>query len=288
MTLSGGTALRLASGDEIDVFVRAAGRPRKCLFIHGNPGSSSDWAPVLAHLANVADVAAFDLPGFGSRLPAERDLSLNALAAGALAVADALGWKAPFFIVGHSHGGGVAQVIAARRPERVAGLVLLGSLGFPAHPSYRWLSLPGAALVMRAVGRLLQSKRFHSLGRCILRRVLSDIFAPERVPAARLARELAYFSERPDVLVTMQRLALGRPCQELFTSAPNIRCRVLFLHGRDDKIVPVGRARAIHERIEQRGGASRFEVLEHAGHMLIEFQATEIAASIARFMGAGR
>jgi pimeloyl-ACP methyl ester carboxylesterase len=38
--------------------------------------------------------------------------------------------------VGHSHGGGVAQAAAARYPERVAGLVLIGTLGAPVHGSF--------------------------------------------------------------------------------------------------------------------------------------------------------
>jgi pimeloyl-ACP methyl ester carboxylesterase len=287
MTFRGATALRLASGDEIEVSLRASGRATKCLFIHGNPGSASDWDPLLAHLANVADVAAFDLPGFGA-CPTAADVSLKSQSDWALSVADALGWKQPFFIAGHSHGGGIAQITASRRPERVAGLVLLGTLGFPAHSSYRLLALPGAETVLRTVGRLLQSPRWRRLGRYLVARVIADIFSPEPISEARLARELDYFTSRPDVLVTMRRLALGRPCDQLRAAAPRIGCRVLFLHGRNDKVVPVRNARAVHDLIERSGGASRFEIIERAGHMLIDVQATEVAASMARFMGTRR
>jgi pimeloyl-ACP methyl ester carboxylesterase len=287
MTLGNATALRLASGEEIEVFLHASGHAQKCLFIHGNPGSASDWAPVLSHLSNVADVAAFDLPGFGSSRADTDDLSLNAMAARSLAVGDALGWKAPFFVVGHSHGGGVAQALAVRRPDRVFGLVLLATLGFPSHLGYRLLSLPGAQALMRGVGHLLQSNRWRKLARFVINRFLSDIFSPEPVPASRRARELDYFSNRPDVLVNMQRLTLGSPCRALLASASNIGCRVMFLHGQNDRIVPVACARTIHDRIQSAGGHSRFEVLPGAGHMLIEFQAAEIAASIARFIGMG-
>lgn len=55
-----------------------------------------------------------------------------------MAVADALSWTEPFFIVGHSHGGGVAQIAAAKYPETIAGIVLISTLSARQHSSYRF------------------------------------------------------------------------------------------------------------------------------------------------------
>jgi pimeloyl-ACP methyl ester carboxylesterase len=106
-------------------------------------------------------------------------LNLDRLAEHAMAAADALGWRRPFFLIGHSHGGGVAQVMAARYPERVAGLVLVATLGAPAHAKYRLLSLPFASAIARVMSRLFGVAVLRPLNRAIVRAVMSDLFSPQ-------------------------------------------------------------------------------------------------------------
>lgn len=70
------------------------------------------------------DAVALDLPGFGVSPTPDR-------ATGAAGYADILapwleGLRRPQVLVGHSFGGRVAMVLAAERPELVAGLVLVG------------------------------------------------------------------------------------------------------------------------------------------------------------------
>jgi pimeloyl-ACP methyl ester carboxylesterase len=274
--------LKLETGNEVEAHVRiernGIKRP-KCLLLHGNPGSILDWEQMVAQLSAAADVAAIDLPGFGRSLrsdPSPESLSLDRLAEYAISAANALDWREPIFLVGHSHGGGVAQAVAARYPDRVAGLVLLGTLGAPAHATYRLLALPGAAAFARLVGRMLRSPGLGWLKRAILRSVMSDIFSPEPVPAEKLERELASFASRPEILVSMVHVALGRPSAQLLLSAPQIRCPTLFLHGSEDALVPARFAKCIHDRIVRAGGRSHFELVPAAGHMLIDFQASAV------------
>lgn len=282
--------LRLPTGRHVQALTRVdasqGNRPR-CLLLHGNPGSLLDWEPLLARLAGVADVAAIDMPGFG-RSPrpsaSPSSLSLDRLADDAMGVADALSWHRPIFLVGHSHGGGVAQTVAARYPGRVAGIVLLGTLGAPMQRSYRLLSLPGAAAVAQIAGQLFQRTSFRRINRRIVRQVMTDIFFPEPVSAARVDRELAVFSARPEILLSMVHVALGRPCQQLLDSASSIRCPALFLHGREDALVPTGCARSIHDGILGAGGRSEIRILANAGHMLLDYQAAEVAQAIAQFL----
>lgn len=280
--------LRLDAATEVEALVRVEtdgiDRP-KCLLLHGNPGSLWDWEHVLPRLAGAADVAAIDMPGFGKSAragPTPEFLGLDRLADSAMAAADALGWREPIFLVGHSHGGGVAQAAAARYPERVAGLGLIGTLGARTHPSYRLLSLPGATVFARLAGRMFRARRFRRLSRAILRRVMADIFSPEPVPAEKLERELALLSSCPEILVSMVHVTLGRPCAQLFASAPAIRCPTLFLHGSEDALVPVSSARLIHERIVSAGGRSQFQLVPGAGHMLIGYQAADVANIVLR------
>ena len=280
--------LKRETGNELEAFVRTesnGSKRQKCLLLHGNPGSLLDWQPLVPRLASAVDVAAIDLPGFGRSPrsdPSPESMNLDRLAEQVILAANALGWREPIVLVGHSHGGGVAQVLAARYPERVAGLVLIATLGAPAHANYRLLSLPGAAAFARLAGHLFRSKRFRSLKRAILERVMSDIFSPEPVPAQKLERELEHFSFRPEILVSMVHVALGRPCAQLLRSASAIRCPTLFLHGREDALVPARYARAIHDCMLKAGGRSQFEVVPDAGHMLIDSRAAELADRILR------
>jgi pimeloyl-ACP methyl ester carboxylesterase len=280
------TRLILESGNEVEAFVRinAGGlsRPR-CLLLHGNPGSLQDWERFVPRVSEVADIAAIDMPGFGkSRCAGSTPESccLERLAEQAIAVADALGWREPFFLFGHSHGGGVAQAVAARYPDRVAGLVLLATLGAPAHGGYRLLALPGAEAVARVVGWMLGSKLIRPIARAIVRWVMVGIFSPEPLSGSRLDRELAALASRPEVLVSMVHVTLGRPCAQLFDAAPAIRCPTLFVHGRQDAIVPAKYARCIHERIVKAGGNSQFHLVPGAGHMLMDYQGAELASII--------
>ena len=274
--------LRLTTGTEIEAFVRMGqgkGTRPKCLLLHGNPGSLQDFAAMIPRLGRAADIAAIDLPGFGKSArtsPKPEALNLARLAEHAIAAANALDWREPIFLVGHSHGAGVAQVAAARFPERIAGLVLVGTLGAFAHANYRLLALPGANSVARALGRSLRTVRLGRVNRAILRRVMAGIFAPEPVPEEKLAHELELLASRPEILSSMVHVTLGRPCAELLRAAPEIRCPTLFVHGSNDAVVPVKFARAIHDRIAESGGATAFHVLQGAGHMLVHHQASEL------------
>jgi pimeloyl-ACP methyl ester carboxylesterase len=285
--------LKLETGDEVEAFVRASAnephRP-KCLLLHGNPGSIADWDELAPRLIGAADLAAIDLPGFGNSRridPSPASVRLERLAEAVILAANALGWREPIFLIGHSHGGGVAQVAAARHPARVAGLVLIATLGAPAHASYRLLSLPGAAALAKVAARMFRVAALRPLNRAILRAVMSDIFRPEPVNAEKLERELSRLAAHPDILSTMVHVTLGRPSAQLLRSAHEIRCPTLFLHGREDALVPASSARAIHERIASAHGRSQFHLLSGAGHMLIDYQARELASLIIDSLGTG-
>ena len=278
--------LKLHTGAEVSAFVRVEpsnGARPKCLLLHGNPRSLLDWEQLIPALTSAADIAAVDLPGFGRSArtsPEPEALNLDRLAEHTVAALDALGWREPITLIGHSHGGGVAQVVAARFPARVSLLALIGTLGAPTHTSYRLLALPGASVVMRTLGRLLRAQRLRRLNRAILRAVLVNIFAPDHVPTAKLEAHLALFAARPEILVSMVHVALGRPCAQLLQSAAEIRCPTLFIHGSKDALVPVNCAKSIHERIAEHGGVSQFHLLHGAGHMLMDQRAPEVAAII--------
>lgn len=94
---------------------------RRLLLLHGNPRNLDDFAALVPKLDFAAEVLAIDLPGFGRSAPAPATLSaltLTDLASVAFAAADAHGWST-FEVIGHSHGGGVAQAMAWGANARV-------------------------------------------------------------------------------------------------------------------------------------------------------------------------
>ncbi len=102
------------------------------LLVHGWMASSHVWDP-LAALLGAHRIVAPDLFGCGQGCEAAlgldaaaltRRLALTSLAADVLAVADGLGLSR-FHLVGHSMGGQIAQLLAARAPSRVQSLALL-------------------------------------------------------------------------------------------------------------------------------------------------------------------
>lgn len=101
---------------------------RTLVLLHGFTGDISTWEPVRPGLRRLGKTLALDLVGHGkSPKPDDATLySMEACSALVVAVLDrhALG---PVWLVGYSMGGRVALHLAARHPERVAGLIVISA-----------------------------------------------------------------------------------------------------------------------------------------------------------------
>jgi len=93
------------------------------LLIHGWGGSGRYWHGTAERLRAHSDVIVPDLPGVGRSLPARRAFDMEAHVA-ALETLLAQLHIPRVRLVGHSMGGGIAILLAARRPELVDRLVL--------------------------------------------------------------------------------------------------------------------------------------------------------------------
>jgi pimeloyl-ACP methyl ester carboxylesterase len=101
----------------------SAGPP--VLLVHGQPGTGADWDELLPRLGG-RRVLVVDRPGYGRSALGPTSMAENAGLLAELLVGRS---AAPAVVVGHSYGGGVGVLMAARRPDVVGGLVLLGSVG---------------------------------------------------------------------------------------------------------------------------------------------------------------
>jgi pimeloyl-ACP methyl ester carboxylesterase len=93
--------------------------------IHGAGGLGRYWGNQLARLSDVARFVTFDLPGHGrSTGPTHRTIEEGAQRV--IAIMNVLGLKQAV-LMGHSMGGAIAQWLALHQPNRVEGLVLVGT-----------------------------------------------------------------------------------------------------------------------------------------------------------------
>ena len=233
-----------------------AGSGPALVLVHGAGGSADLWHPQLDALGAVARVIAPDLPGHGPH-GGRGAQSIAAYAEWLERFLDLVGDE-PVVLAGHSMGGAIAQAVALARPERLAGLILVGT---------------GARL--RVLARLLELLRQQPGEGISLVQGLSYAAATplERVQAVdRVLRAGA-------PLVTLgDYLACDR-----FDVRPQlgaIRTPTLVVSGLEDRLTPVRYGRYLAEAI---GGARLVEV-DAAGHFPQIEQPETVNAAIREFL----
>ena len=141
-------------------YVDDRGRGHPVLLVHGQPGLGSDWEQVAARLRDHR-LLIVDRPGYGRS--GDRTTTLEGNAEILAALLEERG-AAPATVVGHSYGGGVAILLAAHRPELVAGLVLVGSVGRAAS-----LTVADRAMAVPVLGDAITAAGLFAVGRVLPR-----------------------------------------------------------------------------------------------------------------------
>jgi pimeloyl-ACP methyl ester carboxylesterase len=249
------------------------------VLLHGQPGSGADWKQVEARLPPGLSVLAPDRPGYGaSRRPA------GGFAAGAralLADMDARGIDQAV-LVGHSYGGGVALAAARLAPDRVAGLVLLASVGPGCLTRADWpLAAPASgefcAIMAWWVTPWLVRAGLAAMTRLRRRPLAADEYVNLQIWGC------AHHDHGPlwRSFLTEQR-ALMRELDDLAASLPEVTQPVLLMADAHDVIIPV---RATY-RLAGALPSAYVELLNGPGHHLPRRAAPRIAGAIAGFLAA--
>ncbi len=251
-----------------------AGRGAPVLLLHGLGASLYAWRKNIAAVAAAGfRVIAFDNRGFGlsDKPPAPYDNA--AYARLAVALMDSLGLPNAV-LIGHSMGGAIAAEVAIEYPQRVRGLVLVGSAGLGAREPLlfrvaRWPVVGPTLLAFRGrglTGRLLRS----------------TYFDPSKVTEADVDQYYA-----PVALPDYGRALRGVLTQFRFTALDGrldrIAAPTLVLWGEADRWVPIGLGRALASGITR----SAFLSVAQAGHSVQEEAPDEVNRLVIRFLTDG-
>ncbi len=240
------------------------------VLVHGFTGSKENWLPVMRELGKTCRVVAPDLPGWGASERLEvADYGPGAQGERLREFLAQLSEK-PALLVGHSMGGQIVGLLAARHPGVAERICLM--------------SAAGVLFEENEFGRevLAGNNPFQVTSRAELRRYLGIVFnTPPYVPWP--ADEALVRRRRADVAFEQSVLeAIGRGPEAfvLETELPNVREPVLLLWCRSDKVIDVS-AEAIFHRLLPR---SQTVLLSGCGHMPMMAQPKQVSEALSRFV----
>jgi len=222
---------------------RGSGKPM--VLIHGYPLDHSIWDKVTPLLESKADLILPDLRGFGQSAISPADYGLNDLAADIASLLDQLKIEQAV-ITGHSMGGYVALAFAHAYPQRVAGLGLVSSQAGADAPERKAARYKEADHVLaEGVGDVAKNMSAKLTADSKLQEEMKLLIL--RQPAKGLANAVRAMAERPD----------STPFLHEF------RFPVAIVHGLNDALIPVDRAREVKARVKN----GTLVEIEGAGHL---------------------
>lgn len=243
----------VVDGVATNVHDRGEGQP--VVLVHGSGPGVSAWANWRLALPVLADrgfrVVAPDLLGFGYTEPRPgATYDLETWRTHLLGLLDALGLE-QVSLVGNSFGGAVALDLAARHPDRVSRLVLMGSVGVPFPITPALDAVWGFDPAVDDMAELL----------CLFAhdpsRVTPDLAGLRLRAATRPGVHEAYRSMFPPPRqAAVEALAVS---DDLIA---RIAHPTLLVHGRDDRVIPPVTSLRLHELIDD----SRLHLIGRCGH----------------------
>lgn len=231
----------------------------RLVLVHGSRLGHSQWAPQVPFLERDFDLVLPDLPGHGSRVgePFTLDRAVGAIAESIDGPSRGRA-PGPVVLVGHSLGGYASMAYAGLFPQRLAGLVLIGSAAVP-------VGLGAAAY--RAVGSLTERAGAERMTR-VNDRVLHRLYARDLIDPVIAGGY--YFDPTPAAwreVMTRCRPAMLR----------HVACPVLVTGGQYDQLVVQAR------RFAQAAVRGRVQLVPGAGHLVGFDQPARLAALLRSF-----
>ena len=250
------------------------GRGPPVVFLHGLGASMYAWRKNLAPVAAAGyRVIAFDNRGFGFSDKPATGYDNASYARLTVALLDSLHLPEAV-LIGHSMGGAIAAEVAIAHPERVRGLVLIGSAGLGARepPLFHVGRWP-------VVGPLLFAFR----GRGLTERLLEATYAdPSKVADADVDQYYAPVAE-PEYGRSLRAVLREFRFDGLAGRLDHIAAPTLVLWGEADRLIPIALGRALAAGIPR----AAFLSVPRAGHAVQEEAPEEVNRLLIRFLKDG-
>ncbi len=255
----------------MEATVRGDG-PTAVVLLHGQPGTAGDWRWVTPLLEDRYTVVIPDRPGYGRTGGPATGFAGNALAT--VELLDRLQVEQAV-LVGHSWAGGAALAAARAHPDRVAGLVLVSSVG----PGERFgwddriLAAPLlgeaiAAATIGGMGLVLGRERVQSAAaRWLDGRAHEAVEALARLTGGGAGVWRSFVAEQRALLAELAGLGEGLAA---------IRAPTLVLHGRSDRLVPPAVAESLAAAIP----GAELRLVAGTGHLLPQDRPDEVATGV--------
>lgn len=236
-------------------------------FVHGAAMDRTVWTMFGRYFSRHGyHVLALDLPGHG-RSDGPALASIPDMADWLVSALDAAGVAGPAWLVGHSMGSLVALEAGARHPERVAGLVLIGTSA--PMPVTDALLDPAAANEHVALDRLTL------WGHSALAHV-----GGFSVPGMWMTGGGLRLVERAAPGVLHADLSACNDYVTGLDSAREVRCPTLLVLGERDAMTPARAANGLEEALPD----ARRAVIPRAGHQLMTERPNEVLDALAAFI----
>lgn len=233
----------------------------RIVWLHGWGQTGRSFERLAGLFAAKAETVVYDLPGFGGT-PMLEEGAGTADYADALAaeMAEYIGETEKNLVVGHSYGARVAVQLAARHPERVDALVLIGGAGLKRRRRLAWRLRAGG---LRLLGRLAKASD----------RVFGTDF--RRAYAERFGS--ADYRRAGPLRATL----VSAVSEDLAEQARQVAVPALLIYGREDSETPP----ELGERYAALMAEAELHVLEGYGHLdILSRGAFQCQALIDRFL----
>ncbi len=265
----------LKNGETL-AYRKREGGEKTIVLLHGNLSSSVNWDLLFEHLSEEFTIYAPDFRGCGDSTYNEKITSVEAFADDIKQFADALKLKR-FHLSGWSFGAAVAMRLAIVHPEYVERMVLLSSASLHGHPIKKSVFF-GLVRSKSYIQSLEEMEKFVRPLRRIqgknnpitLKRVLNSTFYTKDKPHDRRYEQYIEALKKQrniaEIHYALSRFNLSdqpNGVVEGTSDASKIHQPTLFIHGKDDKVVPASTA---HENQKAIGDNAKVEILDLSGH----------------------
>jgi pimeloyl-ACP methyl ester carboxylesterase len=250
------------AGHRVHYFVEGPPEGKEVVLVHGLGGRAEDWRNLAAILARWGfRVYMPDLPGYGqSEQPANFSYSVHDEAEVLAGFLDALGLN-QVDLGGWSMGGGIAQHVAIRHPERVRKLILFDSVGILETPNFDVnLFMPKTPADLDQLDALLMPN-------------------PPKVPGfvaldiLRRSRKNAWVIRR-----AVDSMLTGNDATDKLL--PGLKMPVLIIWGDLDRITPLNQGKKMSQLVPQ----SQLGVFQGCGHLAPSQCADAIGPVLVEFL----